>query len=132
MTSNPPPVEQWDPFFRDVQLKLVDRLGLQNVVISVGRHRGSNGKVEVSLFNQVSSSDASERDPTIQCPADPKIAANELPKEIQAILDTLLAGCSVNFGDIYFFVNRGWLRKTMFTVSARPDESSYPFFIVNI
>ncbi len=126
MTSpNSLPVEKWDPFFQKVQRTLVEPLGLNNVEIYVDRHDGKNANVTV----EHSHSKTSPSKPAEPVVSQKKLTIDQLTAEIELILDQLLKGCAIQFGDIRFVVDCGQLTVTVFSVSARPHESSQGFFV---
>lgn len=120
-----PRLEMWDPFYRQVQESLIEPLGLDSVKISVPRHQGTNGEVEVRLLPQKNG----KMEPIhhVQDLSKKQLTPAQLRAEIQSILDDLLQDCVVQYGSVKFFVGHGLLTKTVFTFSSRPEESSQPY-----
>jgi hypothetical protein len=125
-----PPSAGWDPFFQQVQKDLIEPLGLENVIISVDRHQGENGKVGVTLSPHHLGTNAKDSAHDVLVFSKKQLTVYQLTEEIQSILDVLLHDCAVRFGDITFVVNQGVLKETVFSFSTRPHESSASFFVV--
>lgn len=118
-----PHLAMWDPFYRLVQESLIEPLGLENVEISVPRHQGTNGIVDVRLSPK---KDVDGHH--VHHLSQKQLTPTQLTGEIQSILDDLLQDCVVQFGSVEFFVDHGVLKKTVFAFSNRPEESSQPYF----
>ena len=95
-------------------------------MITVDRHQGTNGKVNVTL-----SSTSPEKLREGDFGSRKQLTIDELTAEIQSLLEDLLDDCAVSFGDIRFIVHQGRLKETIFSFSTRPNESTAGFFRVN-
>jgi hypothetical protein len=98
----------------------------------VDRHSGANSKFGVTLSPAPVESGAKSQGHHDLVITRKQLTVNQLTEEIQNILDELLEACAVQFGDITFFVKKGFLRKTVFSFAMRPHEPSTIFFTVTI
>lgn len=118
----------WDPFFQRVQRELVERLGLENAVISVDRHHGRNKNVNVNLWRHTEEKPAANVNHHQSAGQQRQLTMDQLTREVESIVDVLLADCDVCFGDITFHIKRCLLEEVEFNYSKRPQESTACFF----
>ena len=121
---------KWDVFQLEVQEKLIEPLGLKNVIICVKRHDGINGNVKLNYPTHRRDSSARDTDHHGRLAARKQLTVDQLHEEIKTILDSLLENCAVQFGKIKFEVSHGELKETLFSFSARPHESTAEFFVL--